>query len=179
MTRCCLAVRSSVVVYRALLLVYPSSFTQEFGDPMVWAYQDLVEDAASQGGLLGLARTWPGVVVDLLLSASAQHWDNGWGRISRWTVAGFVLGVPALVFWLSVFFDIVVGSELARRALDVQSTISPAGQASLWLGLPGLGLVAELFAARQDGRSALSLGGIGVNGFLVLAIVGAATLRVS
>jgi hypothetical protein len=179
MTRCRLAIRISVAIYRALLLVYPSTFTQEFGDPVVRAYQDLVEDAANSAGLLGVAGTWPGLVVDLVLSAAARHWDNGWGRVSGWTVAGLVLCVPALIFWFSVFLDIVVGSEVARRALDAQSTISPGGQASLWLGLPGLGLAAELFAARQDGRSALSLGGIGVNGLLVLAILGAATLRVS
>jgi hypothetical protein len=174
-----LAVRFSVVVYRTLLLVYPSSFTQKFGDPLVRAFQDLVEDAANRGGLLSLARTWPGVVLDLVLSAAARHLENGWGRVSRWTVAGFILCVPALIFWFSVFLDVVVGSALGHWALDAQSAISPAGQASLWLGLPGLGLVTELFAARQDGRSALSLGGIGVNGFLVLAILGAATLRVS
>jgi hypothetical protein len=179
MTRCRLAVTVSVSLYRALLFLYPLSFTKEFGAPMLRAYQDLIENAAARGGLFGLMKTWPSVLVDLALSASAQHWESGLGRLGRWTVAGFILCVPAVVFWLSVFLDVFLGSDLGRWALDAQSTISPAGQASLWLGLPALGLTAELFAARRDGRSALSLGGICVNGLLVVAIVGAATLRVS
>ena len=179
MTRCPLAVTASVAAYRALLLVYPAAFTREFGGPMAQALRDLLVDATARAGPVGLLRAWPGVLWDVAVSALEQHRLNGWGRPGRWAVACFALCLPAVAFWGSVFLDAGLGSELGRLLADAQAALPPGGQAGLWLGLPTLGLAAALYAARLDGRSALSLGGVGVSGLLVVAVLGAATLRVS
>jgi hypothetical protein len=174
-----LFLKVSVGVYRAFLLLYPASFTREFCAQMVQVFQDMLEDAKSKGGLLSVLRAWTGVLWDLLVSVVEQHRLHGLGRFERWTAAGFILCLPAVAFWVCVFLDTFLGSELGRLLVEAQSNISPIGQASLWLGLPAIGLTTALHAARVDGRSALSLGGIGVNGLLVIAVLGAATLRVS
>jgi hypothetical protein len=179
MTRYTFAVKVSVGVYRALLLLYPASFTHEFGEPMVGAFRDLAEDAEAEGGLFGLMGVWPGVLWDLVCSAAEQHRCSGRGRPGRCTVASLLLGLPAVAFWASVFLDTFVASRSGRWLVDAQALIPPAGQASLWLGLPALGVAVALYAARLDGRSALSIGGVGVNMVLVALVLAAATLRVS
>jgi hypothetical protein len=179
MTRHALAVRASARLYRALLFLYPASFADEFGAPMVQAFRDLAEAAAAEGGLVGLLLVWPRVLRDLASSTAEQHRYNGPGRLDRWTVAGFLLCLPAVAFWASVVLDSFLTSWLGRWLVDAQALIPPAGQAGLWLGLPILGLLAAVQAARLDGRSALSLGCLAVNTLLVALVVGAATLRVS
>jgi hypothetical protein len=179
MSRYPFGVRASVGVYRAFLLLYPASFTRAFGAPMVQAFRDLLEDATIRGGPFGLLRAWPDVLWDLAVSATVQHRRNGWGRFGHWTVIGFALCLPAVVFWGSVLLDTFLRSQLGHVLVNAQAAFSPLEQAGLWLGLPAVGLVAALLAARLDGRSALSLGCIGVNGLLLVAVLGAATLRAS
>lgn len=45
-------IHSSSRLYRVLLLAYPSSFRHEFGDEMLWLFEDCCRDALGKGGIL-------------------------------------------------------------------------------------------------------------------------------
>lgn len=66
----------SVRIYRGLLRFYPLRFRQEFAGQMAQVFRDCCQDAYAAKGLKGVLKLWPGVVVDLAISAAKQHKAN-------------------------------------------------------------------------------------------------------
>ena len=59
-------------VYRGLLWLYPSAFRREYGDDMVEAFGEALRDDRR-----GALRFWMAALVDLVRSASREHWRTG------------------------------------------------------------------------------------------------------
>jgi hypothetical protein len=69
-------------VYRALLQLYPEPFRTRFGDELVQLVGDLLRDARDgRPGAGGVLSTWLRILVDVVLTAPAEHQDQG--RIAR------------------------------------------------------------------------------------------------
>lgn len=163
--------RVSGLVYRALLAAYPSEFRDAYGRQMEQAFRDLCREERRRGGVVGLARLWARVVLDLALTAAAQRMDEhkvtGHREVKmserRLAVAGLALLAAPLFFvaasllkyelGIGVLFDPLESllSEPGRRY--VFNLISPV----VFVGGLGLALVLNAYAVlrlnvgRQDG----------------------------
>ncbi|MGB7435522.1 MAG: hypothetical protein WBR26_15040 [Candidatus Acidiferrum sp.] len=60
-----LMIRLSVWVYRSLLLVYPHELRARFGADMTEVFEDLLCEAAQQGGPRQIVALWNTVLVEL------------------------------------------------------------------------------------------------------------------
>jgi len=63
----------SVKVYRALLVVYPTKFQQEYGSHMLQVFRDCCLRTVRQGGVYGMARLWAVTLFDLVQSLVSEH----------------------------------------------------------------------------------------------------------
>ena len=138
-----------VALYRRLLVLYPRSFHQEYGDAVVQLFADLVRAAHGPGRRLGLARLWIGTGVDLLTSSTRQRIEEAMsdhpGRTRILLVAVPVaaiavlslLGTPPGALVAIVGVTIVV----ARRRSVATALAQP--RANRWWIAPvvGLGLI--------------------------------------
>ena len=61
-----------MLLYRALMILYPSSFRAEYGGEMRAVFEQRLRAA---GGVAGRALVWLTGVGDVLLNAAAAHWD--------------------------------------------------------------------------------------------------------
>jgi hypothetical protein len=65
-------------VYRALLRLYPKPFRTRFGDELVQLSGDLLRDARDRrGGGGSVAATWLRLLLDVTLTATAEHLEQG------------------------------------------------------------------------------------------------------
>jgi hypothetical protein len=62
--------------YRALLRLYPKPFRTRFGDELVQLTGDLLRDAREGRGRGGVAETWLRLLLDIALTAPAEHLDQ-------------------------------------------------------------------------------------------------------
>jgi hypothetical protein len=63
--------------YRALLRLYPEPFRSRFGEELVQLVGDLLRDArAGRGGRGGVASTWLRILLDVVLTAPAEHLEQ-------------------------------------------------------------------------------------------------------
>ena len=60
-----------VTLYRALLRCYPAAFRDEYGEQMLLAFTDQLNDAS---GSTGRAAVWTGAACDVLAVAPREHW---------------------------------------------------------------------------------------------------------
>jgi hypothetical protein len=63
-------------VYRALLRLYPKPFRTRFGDELVQLTGDLLRDAREGRGRGGVAETWLRLLLDIALTAPAEHLEQ-------------------------------------------------------------------------------------------------------
>ncbi|MEW5991818.1 MAG: hypothetical protein AB1736_10815 [Chloroflexota bacterium] len=64
-------------VYRALLRLYPEPFRTRFGDELVQLAGDVLRDARTgRNAGRGVARTWLGLIMDVALTAPAEHLEH-------------------------------------------------------------------------------------------------------
>lgn len=70
------AVRWSLLLYRALLRLYPLAFRQRFGAEMVQVFADWCANAVAERGLIALAPLWWHTLTDLIRSRWLIHLDN-------------------------------------------------------------------------------------------------------
>jgi len=62
--------------YRALLRLYPAVFRARFGDELVQLAGDVLRDASAGRAGRGLVRTWLGLVLDVAVTAPAEHLEQ-------------------------------------------------------------------------------------------------------
>ena len=60
-----------ITLYRALLRCYPAAFRDEYGEQMLLAFTDQLNDAP---GRTGRAAIWTGAACDVLAVAPREHW---------------------------------------------------------------------------------------------------------
>ena len=84
----------SVFIYRLMVQVYPQSFRQDYGEPMLQLFLDRCRLALQQNSLLGIPVLWAHTLVDFLLSVLEQYTNRGamntksnWNKISGWFLA--------------------------------------------------------------------------------------------
>ncbi|MCI0582883.1 MAG: hypothetical protein L0227_08310 [Chloroflexi bacterium] len=63
-------------VYRLLLRLYPEPFRSRFGGELVQLSGDLLRDAREGRSRRGVVRTWLGLVLDVALTAPAEHLEQ-------------------------------------------------------------------------------------------------------
>jgi len=63
-------------VYRALLRLYPQPFRSRFGDELVQLAGDLLRDARDARANRGVGRMWLGLLLDVAMTAPAEHLEQ-------------------------------------------------------------------------------------------------------
>ncbi|HEX4898274.1 MAG TPA: hypothetical protein VFV53_07955 [Candidatus Limnocylindrales bacterium] len=63
-------------IYQALLRLYPKPFRARFGDELVQLTGDLLRDARAGRGGRGVAATWVRLLLDVALTAPAEHLEQ-------------------------------------------------------------------------------------------------------
>lgn len=63
-------------LYRALLRLYPEPFRARFGDELVQLSGDLLRDARAGRAGRGVVRTWLGLLLDVAVTAPAEHLEQ-------------------------------------------------------------------------------------------------------
>lgn len=66
-------VRFAERLYRCLLLAHPRAFRESYGQEMIQTFRDCYRDAYGQGGAVGVARLWAGLLHDLAVAAATQR----------------------------------------------------------------------------------------------------------
>jgi len=66
-------ISSSVGVYRALLVAYPTKFQQEYGSHMLQVFRDCCLRTFRQGGTNGMLKLWAITIFDLAQSIVSEH----------------------------------------------------------------------------------------------------------
>jgi hypothetical protein len=90
--------------YRALLVVYPRSFRQEYGEDMVQAFRDLLLYSSATDG--GTARSWLRTVRDLVTSATNER-RSGWSRR------------PPIVLVVALLLILLLGAQSTESLLVI------------------------------------------------------------
>jgi predicted permease len=73
----------SILLYRALLRLYPKSFRAQFGDEMVNLFADRLHVARRDAGVRGWLARWARTLPDILISASGEHLAERKARRAR------------------------------------------------------------------------------------------------
>ncbi len=133
--------RQAIAVYRVLLLAYPASHRREYGPLMLQLFRDLWRDACRRSGSGSLLKLWVRVLIDLVVSASAAHWQAAkeklmavahqitpmpWRNVLLIVAPGVVFGLvkmQAAAGWLTIVTFVGVAA-LAFVALVVQKRFS-------------------------------------------------------
>ncbi|HVS15880.1 MAG TPA: ABC transporter permease [Thermoanaerobaculia bacterium] len=64
----------SLALYRALLILHPPAFRARFADDLAADFAETLRDGAAERPLLGRARAWTEILLDLAVSAPRQRW---------------------------------------------------------------------------------------------------------
>ena len=67
----------SVALYQTLLLLYPTRFRRAYGAQMAQVFRDSCRDVIQQGGAGDVAHLWLVTLGDLVVTALAEHADQG------------------------------------------------------------------------------------------------------
>src|SRR5437763_4744130 len=86
-------------VFRALLLLYPQSFRQRFGDEMVAFFRARRTEARHASGVTSTIRLWRHLVFDITLTAPLERW-----RARNSSTEELEEGVHSDVPWSSPFY---------------------------------------------------------------------------
>jgi hypothetical protein len=144
--------------YRALLVAYPRSFRDEYGDDMVQAFRDLLLFSRERGE--GAARSWMRTLRDLVTTAPRQRGSNLSRKpplvlaiallaIALLAIALQSRAVPVVLFGFALLVALpLVGIHLLHRAWLVRRTTGdPVGSrvvAGLACFVPGIAFAAVL-----------------------------------
>jgi len=122
------AVKLSLLAYRLLLFLYPIHFRKQFGEDMLAAFEDWLDDECRQEPC-SLAQVWVIVLWELPLTAAHEHAD----RVRRCSTSELIryTSLAARVFAL-VVVPLVAWQVTLKFAMPWEE------QLPLWLGLVGL-----------------------------------------
>lgn len=67
----------SIRMYRALIIIYPSEFRQDYGGPMVQVFGDCCRRAFREAGMTGLLLLWWRTLIDTVKTAIEEHSQRG------------------------------------------------------------------------------------------------------
>lgn len=152
--------RVSGLVYRALLAAYPREFREAYGRQMEQAFRDLCRDERRRGGVVGLARLWARVALDLTSTAVAQRIDErklaghrevkvnerrlAWAGLALVAAPLFFVAASLLKYELGIgfLFDPLEALLSDPQRLRVFNQISPL----VFLGGLGLALTLNAYA---------------------------------
>ncbi len=141
-------------VYKALLMVYPKEFRDEYGPQIVRDFRDLCWEELERGGVAGFARLWGRTALDIAKTALAERSS---GRANdeevvmnerRLAGIGFVLLLAPLYFVSASLLKYGLGVGLLFDPLEAFLSISERREifnlVSPVVFLGGLGLAMAL-----------------------------------
>jgi hypothetical protein len=159
-------------VYRVLMAAYPREFRDAYGRQMEQTFRDLCRRERGRGGVVGLARLWVRVVLDLASTAVAERIDErklarrhrevdvndrrlAWAGLALLAAPLFFVGASLLKYELGIgfLFDPLDNFLSDPQRLRVFNLISPV----VFLGGLGLALALNAYAVlrldvgREDG----------------------------
>lgn len=149
-------------IYRALLVVYPTEYRREYGEPMT---QLLVDRLRDEGGGISSVGVWVHVLADLVQTAFAERreaamktWKAGWWRTLAPPLSVFVavagVGLP--------FEPQVTAGPHWRRGAILYAAATIAG-----LGL----VISGMFVRRRRRRVGSTMIAVGVTPGFPMAIM--------
>jgi len=112
-------------LYRSMLLLYPKSFRQVYGQEMIQTFGDCCHAALSRGGTKSLIELWGFTFYDLMMTALAEHLRNGLVMFKRL----FGLGKEYTMLDHLLHLDVALRTDIGRiRANNEDSMISVVPQ---------------------------------------------------
>lgn len=122
----------SASIFAALLLLYPPRFRHIYGAQMALAFRASLREAARQGGMLAIARTWRLTLGDIVVTALAERLEKD-VAISHSTLyrATGMISLAGVALWILGGAGVAVGTVLALRM-----GMSPARSMGVAIGLP-------------------------------------------
>lgn len=103
-------------IYSHVLWLCPRQYRREYGALMLQAFQDQCCDAYRQGGAAKVARTWPPALLDLWMTAGAEHL----AALKTETLAGQAAGVAGVAL-LAVLIAAIARPAHGAAALPRES----------------------------------------------------------
>ena len=163
--------RVAELVYRALLAAYPREFREIYGRQMEQAFRDLCREERRRGGVVGLARLWARMIVDLAASAVGQRIDerrlaghrevkvNGrrlaWAGLALLAAPLFFVAASLLKYELGIGFlfdplEALLSDPGRQHAFNLISPVVFLGGLGLALALNSYAVL-RLNVGREDG----------------------------
>jgi hypothetical protein len=140
-------------LYRALLLLYPTDFRREYGDDMVFLFEDMIRDQgispATRRTLLDLIVTVPRCRLEAVMTEirATQTLIASIAALSALGVAAVFMGLPFLGLALMVIAATLAGANRSRLALAIRTPDTPRRHHRLVLaGLCVAGFAASVMA---------------------------------
>ncbi len=157
----------SIFLYRMLLLIYPSEFRREYGEPMLQIFGDCCRKTLRQTGPVGMLQLYGRTLLDTVQTAIEQHTQRGvdmskekYIKVSGWALilAGMTIALGSLAGSRPEFnrFN-ALSLPIDQYANAAETPLFTLGLVLLSLGIGGL--VARYGeAAGNFGRFSLGLG---------------------
>jgi hypothetical protein len=128
--------RLSGQIYRALLILYPANFRQEYGRHMTQVFRDVCRDTYHQGGAEALAQWWAAALLDLLKTVIEERRKVGFtmskDKFIGWS--GWLCIFGGIFFAATSISQLQPGSQTSYLAI---SAVVP-GLVFITLGLLGI-----------------------------------------
>jgi hypothetical protein len=116
--------------YKLLLHFYPKNYRQRYGEQMLYAFQDLYQEALAKSGKIGLG-FWLSTFTDTLQSVFREHLNmikqvgiKKYFRISNYNILGGILLLPFFLLFGLDFTDRIIQGDLFHYNRQFSSSIS-------------------------------------------------------
>ena len=166
-------VGASVIVYRALLLLYPARFRRAYGEQMRQVFQASCRRARQEGGPAGVARLWQRTLGDLLLTALAERIERLELAMTQAPSALYratgLVSLVGIVAWIIGPILLGVGLALSgsmQSSVSVMLLLLPVGWLFLVIGFIGL----YAWLAKQCGWAVWIPGALAIATLLVMIV---------
>jgi hypothetical protein len=143
-------------VYRALLILYPAAYRQEYGPLMAQVFRDVCRERYGQDGLAGMALWWCATLLDLTVTVIEERRKVNFtmSKATFGQLAGPFLILGGAFGALAAFSQLQPGDHYSYYGL-YQVLLLLAAPSFLFVGLGCLGLALRYSAALGTLRKGL------------------------
>jgi hypothetical protein len=127
------ALSYSIHLYKWLLLLYPTSFRQEFGQEMAHLFCDLYRDAWQQRGSQGLFFLWLATLKETAVTVPSEHFNEWKNNMKPKQTIPTLLGLALLAYsGFFVIFNVLKYNLGLPLPFDPFSGLSGSTNPTLW-----------------------------------------------